>query len=228
MAGYADLVAKRWHEPDAGLWEVRAQPSNHVHSKLMGWAALARAIRLSDVYRTRKVRRRRWTAARDAILADVWRYGYDQERRTFVRAYGSDDLDATLVRVPLLGFEDVDSPAVHGTMDAVRRELNAGGPLLYRYDPGSDGLRGGEGAFLPCSYWLAQALAVAGRADEAAGILGELTRHDLPLGLLPEEVDPTTGAYLGNFPQAFTHAAHVAAGLAIRDAAAAGPQNRVA
>jgi GH15 family glucan-1,4-alpha-glucosidase len=228
MAGYADLVATRWHEPDAGLWEVRSPPAHHVHSKLMGWVALDRALRLSGSYPTRRGRRRRWTAASDALLADVWRHGYDPERRTFVRAYGDSDLDAALVRVPLLGFDDADSPAMHGTIDAVRRELGAGGPLLYRYEPGSDGLRGGEGAFLPCSYWLVESLATAGRADEAAGVLEELTRGSAPLGLLPEEVDPTTGGYLGNFPQAFTHAAHVAAALAIRDAAAARGRNRVA
>jgi GH15 family glucan-1,4-alpha-glucosidase len=228
MAGYADLVAKRWGEPDAGLWEVRSPPAHHVHSKLMGWVALARALDLSGSYPTRKRRRRRWEAARDGLLEDIWRHGYDRERRTFVRAYGSDDLDAALVRIPMLGFEEPDSPAVHGTIDAVRRDLGAGGPLLYRYKPGSDGISGGEGAFLPCSYWLAEALASAGRIEQATGVLEELTRQSAPLGLLPEEVDPPTGGYLGNFPQAFTHAAQVAAALAIRDAVAARRRDRVA
>jgi GH15 family glucan-1,4-alpha-glucosidase len=228
MSGYADYVARRWHEPDAGLWEVRSRPTHHVHSKLMGWMALARAIRLADTYPTRRRRLRRWVAARDTLLADVWRHGYDRDRRTFVRAYGAEDLDAALVRVPLLGFEAADSPALLGTVDAVRRELGAGGSLLYRYRPGSDGLSGGEGAFLPCSYWLAESLAAAGRTDEAIGVLDELTRHNAPLGLLPEEVDPGAGGYLGNFPQAFTHAAHVAAALAIRDAAAARRRDHVA
>src|SRR2546421_3533101 len=141
----------------------------------MGWMALARALRLSGSYPTRKRRRRRWEAARESLLADVWRHGYDRERRTFVRAYGRDDLDAALVRVPLLGFEEPDSPAAHGTIDAVRRELGAGGPLLYRYEPGSDGLSGREGAFLPCSYWLAESLATPGRPDRGARVPQGLT-----------------------------------------------------
>jgi GH15 family glucan-1,4-alpha-glucosidase len=218
MAGFADHVASRWQEPDAGLWEVRSPPAHHVHSKLMAWVALDRALRLAGHYRARQRRRRRWAAARDALLADVFRHGYDPDRRTFVFAYGTEALDAALVRVPLLGFDDPSSTRALGTIDAVRRELGAGGPLLYRYLPGSDDLPGAEGAFLPCSFWLAEALATAGRTDEAADVLEELRRFDDPLGLLPEEVDPATGAYLGNFPQAFTQAAHVAAALAFRDA----------
>jgi GH15 family glucan-1,4-alpha-glucosidase len=221
MAGHADLVASRWHEPDAGLWEVRSPPAHHVHSKLMGWVALDRALRLADAYPIRRHRRQRWEAARDALLADVWHHGYDPDRRAFVRAYGTQDLDAALVRVPVLGFEDPHSPRLVGTLNAVRRELGAGGPLLYRYLPGSDGLPGGEGAFLPCSFWLAEALAASGRTDEATALLEQLARFDAQLGLLPEEIEPATGAFLGNFPQALTHAAHVGAALAVRDADAA-------
>jgi GH15 family glucan-1,4-alpha-glucosidase len=107
---------------------------------------------------------------------------------------------------------------VAATIDAVRRELSAGGPLLYRYPPGDDGLAGGEGAFLPCSFWLAQALAATGRVDEAVGLVEQLLELAGPLGLLAEEADPATGELLGNHPQALTHAALVQAALAIRDA----------
>jgi GH15 family glucan-1,4-alpha-glucosidase len=218
IAGFADLVANRWPEPDSGLWEERARPAHFVHSKLMGWVALDRALRLTARHRTRPRRRRRWLQARESLLADVLRHGYDRDRRALVRAYGRTDLDAALVRVPLLGFDDASAPVMRGTIDAIRRELGAGGPLLYRYAPGTDGLDGGEGAFLPCSYWLAQALASAGRVDEAADVLEQLAPYNDGLGLLPEEIDPISHSYLGNFPQAFTHSAHVAAALALRDA----------
>jgi GH15 family glucan-1,4-alpha-glucosidase len=227
MAGFADFVASRWLEPDAGLWEVRSPPAHHVHSKLMAWLALDRALQLSSHYRTRRRRTSRWAAAREALLHDVGRHGYDPTRKTFVRAYGSDDLDAALVRVPLLGFEHPGADRVIGTLGAVRHELGAGGPLLYRYQPGSDGVHGGEAAFLPCSYWLAESLAVSGRDDDAADVLEQLQRYDVGLGLLPEEIDPASGAFLGNFPQAFTHAGHVTAALAIRDARSARPSARI-
>jgi GH15 family glucan-1,4-alpha-glucosidase len=138
-----------------------------------------------------------------------------------VRAYGSGDLDAALLILPLLEFEDPTSPRVVGTVDAVRRELGAGGPLVYRYPPGRDGLPGGEGAFVPCSFWLVQALARTGRLEEATGLFEELLGFASPLGLFPEEIDPLSGAHLGNTPQAFSHASLVQAALALRDATTA-------
>jgi GH15 family glucan-1,4-alpha-glucosidase len=144
--------------------------------------------------------------------------GVDHDGGTFVRAYGRHDLDAALLLLPLLGVEPDDSPLVTGTIDSVVRHLGAGGPFLYRYRPGDDGLAGGEGAFLPCSFWLAQALAATGRIDEATELMGELVELGGPLGLLAEEADPATGEQLGNFPQALSHAALVQAALALRDA----------
>jgi GH15 family glucan-1,4-alpha-glucosidase len=120
--------------------------------------------------------------------------------------------------LPLLDLEPRDSPRVRSTIEAVRRELSAGGPLLYRYPPGQDGLPGTEGAFLPCSFWLVQALASTGRVDEAAELFADLLDLANPLGLLPEEINPRGHCYLGNYPQALTHAALIQAALAIRDA----------
>ena len=122
--------------------------------------------------------------------------------------------------LPVLEFEPAASPRVVGTVDAIRRQLSAGGPLLYRYPPGTDGLAGGEGAFLPCSFWLVQALARTGRPDEAEALLDELLPLGGPLGLYGEEMDPATGEHLGNYPQALTHAALVQAALALGDARA--------
>jgi GH15 family glucan-1,4-alpha-glucosidase len=214
----ADHVADRWREPDSGLWEVRSDPVHHVHSKLMAWLALDRVLRVADRHRARRARRARWVTERDAIAADVLAQGVDRRRGTFVRAYGRTDLDAALLILPLLGLEPPQSPLVIGTVEAVRRELSAGGPLLYRYTPGDDGLAGDEGAFLPCSFWLVQALAATGAIDRAISLMEELLGLAGPLGLFAEEADPATGDQVGNYPQAFTHATLVQAALAIRDA----------
>jgi GH15 family glucan-1,4-alpha-glucosidase len=218
MAGFADLVARRWREPDAGIWEIRDDARQHVHSKLMAWLALDRALRIADTRRTSSRRRARWHRERDAIADDVQRRGYDDARGCYTRAYDSDDLDAAVLVLPLIGIEPADSPRVRGTIDAIRRELGAGGPLLYRYPPGRDGLPGTEGAFLPCAFWLVQALAETGHVDVAHEHLASLMELATPLGLYAEEMDPVTHAHLGNFPQAITHAALVQAALSVRDA----------
>ncbi|MEV4757251.1 glycoside hydrolase family 15 protein [Micromonospora sp. NPDC049559] len=218
VRGFADVVARRWCEPDAGIWELR-EPGQHVHSKLMGWLALDRALRIGETHGLRQRRRRRWQAARDAIAGEVRTRGFDPGTGSYVGRYGSADLDAALLVLPLLDLDDAGSPRVRGTVDAVRERLSAGGTLLYRYPPGTDGLPGAEGAFLPCSFWLVQALAHTGRRREAVELFQRLVEHAGPLGLYPEEVDPVSGAYLGNYPQTLTHAALVQAVLAIRDAA---------
>lgn len=218
LADHADFVAEHWPEPDSGIWEVRDQPRHYVHSKVMAWTALDRAIALADAHRTRARRVRRWFAARDAIRDQVTTSGFDQQRATFTRAYDDPGLDAALSLVGVLGFEDPDSPAVLGTLAAIQSQLGASGPLLYRYTAGADGLDGGEGAFLPCSFWLAHALAAAGQADDAGQMLTDLKKFGGTLGLFPEEIDPSTGSALGNYPQALTHSSLVRACIALRDA----------
>ncbi|MGH9035230.1 MAG: glycoside hydrolase family 15 protein [Acidimicrobiia bacterium] len=218
LRGFADQVAACWAEPDAGIWEIRGDAAHHVHSKLMAWLALDRALRIAEHHRTSPRRRARWEAQRDAIAADVAARGFDPEKGSYTRAYGSGDLDAAVLVLPLLGLEPPGSPRVLGTIAAIRRELGAGGPLLYRYPPGTDGLPGTEGAFLPCSFWLVQALAKAGRAAEAARLFDELLELASPVGLFAEEIDATTHEHLGNYPQALTHASLLQAALALRDA----------
>jgi len=213
----ADEVSRRWHEPDAGIWEVRGEPTHWVHSKLMAWLALDRALRIAEHHRTSARHRSRWLAARDAVAAEVRARGFDEARGSYVRGYGRTDLDAALLVLPLLGLDPPDSPRVRGTVDAVRRELSAGGPLLYRYPPGDDGVDGGEGAFLPCSFWLVQALATTGRVDDAVQLFEQLLPFGGEHGLFSEEV-AAEGVPVGNYPQALTHAALVQAALAIRDA----------
>jgi GH15 family glucan-1,4-alpha-glucosidase len=218
MAGFADTVARRWREPDAGIWEERAAPSHHVHSKLMAWLALDRALRIAEHHRTRAARIRRWRTERALLRDDITAHGFDRVRGTYTRSYGSVDTDAALLVLPYLDFEGSDGARVRGTIDAIAHELDAGGPLLYRYPPGHDGLLGGEGAFLPCSFWLVQALADSGRPADASALFHELTSLAGPLGLYAEEMDPATHRHLGNYPQALTHSALVQAALALRSA----------
>jgi GH15 family glucan-1,4-alpha-glucosidase len=186
----------------------------------MGWLALDRALRIAATRRTPDRDVRAWIDGREQLAHEVRVHGFDERRHTYTRAYGSSDVDAALLVLPHLGVEPPGSPRVRGTIDAIREELGAGGPLLYRYPPGRDGLPGVDGAFLPCSFWLAQALAATGRLDEAHEVFGALVARGSRLGLYAEEMDPATGAHLGNFPQALTHAAVVQAALAVRDAAA--------
>ncbi|MGC5053324.1 glycoside hydrolase family 15 protein [Micromonospora sp. DT48] len=215
--GFADVVARCWPEPDAGIWEVR-RPAQHVHSKLMGWLALDRALRIAETHPLSARQRRRWQRAREAIAAEVRTRGYDPTVGSYVRSYGSPDLDAALLVLPLLDLDSAGSARVRGTVDAIRDRLRAGDGLLYRYPPGRDGFPGVEGAFLPCSFWLVQALARTGRRAEAIDLFQTLRQHATALGLYAEELDPATGAHLGNFPQTLTHAALIQAALAIRDA----------
>jgi GH15 family glucan-1,4-alpha-glucosidase len=227
IAGFADHVAQHWRQPDAGIWEIRGEPQHHVHSKLMAWLALDRALRIADTRRCSTRRRERWSAQRDAVADEVQTLGFDAHRGCYTRNYGSEDLDAAVLILPMLGVEEPDSPRVRDTIDAIAQELDAGGPLIYRYPPGRDGLSGTEGAFLPCAFWLVQALAHTGRIAEAHDRLNALVQLATPLGLYAEELDPTSHVHLGNYPQALTHAALVQAALALRHGTRqAGPGSR--
>lgn len=212
LRGAADHVAATWREPDAGIWEIRGKPRQWVHSKMFAWLALDRAQRIGRQRGERAARLSKWEKAKEEIHAAVIQQGYDQERWTFVREFGRRELDGALLLLPTIGMEPLHSPRVIGTVDAVRRDLHAGGPYFYRHDDR------GEGAFLPVSFWMAQALASIGRVDEASAIIDQLVASSLPLGLFSEEADPATRQSLGNYPQALTHAALIGAVLAVRDA----------
>ena len=218
MRAFADYVCRRWRDPDAGIWEVRSGPEHYVHSKVMAWLGLDRALRIAETHPLPRRQRRCWSQERRSLGADICGRGFDPARNTYCRSYGSADLDAALLVLPLIGLEPACSPRVTGTIDAIRRELSAGGALLYRYPQGNDGLAGREGAFLPCSFWLAQALAASGRRGDAEDIFADAASFASPLGLYPEEVDPTTGGHLGNYPQALSHAALVQAALTLAQA----------
>lgn len=197
-----------WTEPDQGLWETRGAPRHHVHSKVMCWVAFDRAVRLAEEH-GRPGPTDHWRRVRDRIHDEVCERGFDPVRGTFTRAYGSPELDAALLLIPQTGFLPPDDPRVLGTVEAVRRELAADG-LMMRYSagrrgPSPDGLAGPEGAFLACSFWLADALVLIGREDEARELFERLLSLRNDVGLLAEEYDPLAHRQLGNFPQAFTH-----------------------
>lgn len=218
VSGLADFVAKSWRHPDAGIWEVRGDLAHYVHSKVMAWLALDRIARMA---RSRRVGARRlgtWERERDAIATWIRAHGVDYERNALVWKSGSREVDASLLILPVVGFEPPDSPLLAGTIDAIRDTLEVKDGLLYRYRRLADGLDGDEGAFLPCSFWLVQALAFTGRIAEATEMFGRLLSFANDVGLFSEEIDPATKEPLGNFPQAFTHATVVQAGLALQRA----------
>lgn len=216
VAEVADLVCRIWRQPDSGLWEVRSGRLHFTHSKIMCWVALDRALRLvGDT--VRPARAQHWRLEAEAIRRFVDTRCWSSSKRSYVRAAGGEELDASLLVAGFLGFAAADAERLHATIDAVRRELGDG-PLVHRYR-GEDGLAGEEGAFVACSFWLAHALAHAGRIDEAAAVLDELVGLANDVGLYPEEIDPASGAFLGNLPQGLSHLALVGAATAIAEAA---------
>jgi GH15 family glucan-1,4-alpha-glucosidase len=217
LLALVDAAAERWEEPDRGIWEWRDEPRHFVHSKAMCWVALDRGIRLAEDS-LRQAPLDRWRKARDAVREAVLERGYDADRGTFVQAFGSGDLDAAVLRLPAYGILPYDDPRMVSTVDVIRDALAEDG-LLRRYDA-DDGM-GGEGAFLACTFWLAECLAGQGRLEDARAAFTRALETATDLGLFSEEADPAGNAPLGNFPQAFTHLAHIEAALAIARASTA-------
>jgi GH15 family glucan-1,4-alpha-glucosidase len=204
------FVEGAWQEPDEGIWEVRGPRRHFTHSKVMAWVALDRAVRTVENFKAEGPVDR-WRELRDVIHADVLENGYDPERNTFTQYYGSEELDASTLLVPAVGFLPGDDKRVIGTIEAISSELMPDG-FVRRYSTHSgesdvDGLSGVEGAFLPCTFWLADALMLAGKEHEARQVFERALGVGNDLGLFAEEYEPGAGRMLGNFPQAFTHLA---------------------
>ncbi|MFD4587399.1 glycoside hydrolase family 15 protein [Streptomyces sp. NPDC058423] len=198
-----------WDQPDEGIWEVRGPRRHFVHSKVMAWVAVDRTIKLIESGDADGPLDR-WRELRDEIHRDVCEKGYDKERNTFTQSYGSKELDASLLLIPQMGFLPPDDKRVIGTIEAIQRELSTPDGFVLRYptagdEAGVDGLEGDEGAFLACSFWLADDLAMIGRVDEARRLFEKLLSLRNDLGLLAEEWDPRLQRQVGNFPQAFSH-----------------------
>jgi GH15 family glucan-1,4-alpha-glucosidase len=198
-----------WREPDEGIWEVRGPRQHFTYSKVMAWVAFDRAVKDAETFKLDGPVEN-WRRLRDEIHDDVCRHGYDPELDTFVQAYGSKQLDASLLLLPIVGFLPPEDPRVRGTVAAIERQLVVDG-FVRRYDTAAtdDGLPPGEGAFLACSFWLADAYVLQGRMAEARQLFERLLALRNDLGLLAEEYDPGAGRLVGNFPQAFSHLALV-------------------
>jgi GH15 family glucan-1,4-alpha-glucosidase len=202
-----DFLEGAWDKPDEGIWEVRGPRRDFTHSKVLAWVGFDRAVDTVERFGLPGPVDR-WRRARAEIHEEVLREAFNVERNAFVQSYGSDELDASTLLIPLVGFLPGDDPRVLGTIDAIQRDLTRDG-FVERYKPRErnevDGLAGGEGVFLPCSFWLVDALLLAGRDDEARALFEKLLGVSNDLGLLAEEYDPVERRQLGNFPQAFTH-----------------------
>jgi GH15 family glucan-1,4-alpha-glucosidase len=216
-----EFVETIWREPDDGIWESRGPRRHYTYSKVMAWIVFDRAVRIAERFGL-EAPVERWRQVRDEIHAEVCERGYDAERRTFTQYYGSNELDASVLNIPLVGFLPGTDERVSGTIDAVVRELGRDG-FVSRYSTAQtdDGLTGDEGQFLACSFWLVSAMAMNGRTQEARGLFDRLTGLANDLGLLAEEYDVARRRQVGNFPQAFSHLTMVLAARAISTAESA-------
>ncbi|MEV5605551.1 glycoside hydrolase family 15 protein [Streptomyces sp. NPDC052299] len=219
-----EILARRWQEPDEGIWEIRGPRRHFVHSKVMAWVAVDRTIRLVEAGAL-DMDLVALIELRDAIHHEVCEKGFDPVRNTFTQSYGSTELDAATLLIAATGFLPPDDPRVIGTVDAIQQELATVDGLVARYrtsgtSAGVDGLAGDEGAFVLCSFWLVDALALTGRVEEATALFERLLALRTDLGLLAEEYDPVQRRQLGNFPQAFPHMGMVHSALLLERFAA--------
>jgi alpha,alpha-trehalase len=215
MADMADVAAERWRAKDQGIWEIRGHAQDFVYSKIMCWVALDRAIALADLLEASD-RVPYWKEMRTQIRDAVLTHGWNESIGAFTQAFENEALDAANLMIPIVGFLPADDPRVLSTIEVTRKELTDERGLVYRYKA-ADGLQGEEGSFLLCTFWLAHALALAGRLEEARTVFENAVAYLNDVGLLAEEVDSQTGELIGNFPQAFSHIGLINAAWAISE-----------
>ncbi len=219
-----DHLAEIWQQPDEGIWEVRGGRRQFTYSKIMAWVAFDRAIQTAEKFGLRG-EMRRWRAVRDKIHKEVCERAYDPQLGSFTQFYGSKELDASLLLIPMVGFLRPTDPRVRGTIEAIEKRLMPDGFVLrYRTESGHDGLPAGEGAFLACSFWMVSALKMLGRNQDARRLFERLLAVRNDVGLLAEEYDPKAKRQLGNFPQALSHIALVNAAFEFTRASSPGQQ----
>jgi GH15 family glucan-1,4-alpha-glucosidase len=211
-------LAKKWRRPDHGLWEIRGPHRRFTHSRVMTWTAFDRAVKAVERHGLRG-EVDLWRKVRDEVRAEILEMGFHPTRNTFVQHYDTDEVDAALLQIPMVGFLPGDDSRVLGTIEAVERDLIRDGLVMrYRPETGVDGIEEDEHPFLACSFWLAAAYARAGRVDDAHQLMDRLVAISNDLGLLSEEYDPVGRRMAGNYPQAFSHLALVRAAVAIDEA----------
>jgi GH15 family glucan-1,4-alpha-glucosidase len=211
-----NYLATAWRQPDEGIWEVRGGPQHFVHSKVMAWVAFDRAAKEPETQASNG-RAQRWREIANEIHAEICERGFDRELNSFVQAYGSKRLDASLLLISLFGFLPPEDPRIRGTLRAIEDRLLIDGEFVLRYDTedAGDGLPAGEGAFLACSFWLVHNYVLQGRDAEACELFARLLARCNDVGLLAEELDPLTGRMLGNFPQAYSHVGLIRCALSL-------------
>lgn len=219
LIALADAAGGQWQQPDNGIWEVRGAPRHFLYSKLMCWVALDRAIAMAEQLQATD-RIAEWSMMAQQIRATILERGWNDEAGAFTQSFGSPELDASALMIPIVGFLPASDPRVLATADAIIERLTDARGLVYRYqtDTGLEGLEGNEGTFLLCTFWLAQVLAVGGRCAEAREVFERAVGYVNDVGLLAEEIDSHTGEQLGNFPQAFSHVGLINAAWAIDQA----------
>jgi GH15 family glucan-1,4-alpha-glucosidase len=212
LADVIDWLCENWNQPEEGIWETRGGRQDFTYGRLMSWVALDRAVRLAQ-HRGRPAALARWIIERDQIYKEILERGWNHEREAFIQHYANDVLDASLLLMPLVGFVAPSDPMWLSELEAMDKEL-VSDSLVYRYDPSAspDGLRGTEGTFSICTFWYVDALARSGRLEEARLTFEKMSTYANNLGLYSEEIG-LTGEALGNFPQAFSHLAHINAAL---------------
>jgi GH15 family glucan-1,4-alpha-glucosidase len=213
LAAVADLVCDIWSQPDAGIWEIPGPTRHYTQSKMMCWVALDRAARLATAGQIPSRNVDRWRSGADSIRSFVEERCWSERKQSYTQAADTEDLDASVLLGAMFGYGDPAGGRFSPTIDALRHELGRG-PFLYRY-VSDDDLRGDEGAFLCCSFWLAEVLGLAGRREEAVDLLKQLIGFENDVGLYAEEIDPSSSAFLGNFPQALTHLALISAATSL-------------
>jgi GH15 family glucan-1,4-alpha-glucosidase len=215
QAALIDHLCDVWQEPDEGIWEVRGPRRHFTHSKVMAWVAVDRAVSQYERY-DGEGDVERWKTVRDEIHAQVLEQGFDKELNSFVQSYGSKELDASCLRIVLVGFLPADDPRIRGTVEAIERELLQDGFVArYKTAATDDGLPGSEGTFLACSFWMVTNLWLIGRKDDATAMYEQLSGYLNDVGLISEEYDVKAKRMVGNFPQALTHIALVHAAFTL-------------
>jgi GH15 family glucan-1,4-alpha-glucosidase len=217
IIGLGKVICQKWKEPDNGIWEIRSSPVHHTHSKVMAWVGLDRLIKLCEKYQWQPAELETFKTTRTLIRREVEENGYNEALQSYTRELGGDDVDASLLVLPLVGFCDPQSPRMLGTIELIYETLSENN-FLYRYRNQSDGLQGKEASFGICNFWLAENLAKSGRQEEAIEVFETTLQHASATGLLSEEIDARSGDLLGNYPQGFTHIGLINAALSINEA----------
>jgi GH15 family glucan-1,4-alpha-glucosidase len=221
VADLADAAAAEWRSPDAGMWEMRGELRHHLSSKVLCWVALDRAVKLAPALAP-FAKAEAWAAERDRVRDAILARGWSERRQAFAQSFDSDELDASVLLMHIVGFLPASDPRMRSTVEAIARDLTKDG-LVYRYGNNaegvnSDGLEGTEGTFVICSFWLVSCLAGAGEVERAEELFDRLAGYANDLGLLAEEIDTVRGELLGNFPQAFSHIGLITAARDIDEA----------